>query len=70
MFPTSLLLASLIVAMTGRVSAAATPVDDSSLVAELITSNTQVNRVKDVGVSAQLRVATGNHKLTPFVPSE
>ena len=52
MFPTSLLLASLIVAMTGRVSAAATPVDDSSLVAELITSNTQVNRIKDVGVSA------------------
>ena len=60
MFPASLLLASLIVAMTGRVSAAATPVDDSSLVAELITSNTQVNRVKDVGVSAQLHVATNN----------
>ena len=52
MFPTSLLLASFIVAMTGRVSAAATPVDDSSLVAELITANAQVNRVKDVGVSA------------------
>ena len=54
------LLAALIVTMTAQraqVSAAATqspatPVDDSSLVSQLITPNTQVVRVKVVGVSA------------------
>lgn len=49
MVSVAFLLASLLVA-----TVAAAPADDSSLVAELITANTQVTRIKDVGVSAWL----------------
>lgn len=58
----AILLASVLAAMAGQggqVLAAATPpaavpADDSSLVSQIITANTQVARVKAVGVSSYL----------------